>query len=251
MVRFSVITVTLNAEKYLSKNLESVAAQDGVDYEHVIWDGGSSDQTLEMIHRYAQTSPHIQLIKGKDRGIADAMNKGAWQAKGTILIHLHADDFFAHSHVLLMINQTMRLHPEVLWGYGRAHIIDSKGKQLYTTPYERFTKRRMQRYNFITHPACFVSRSLFEKVGGFLPHLKYCMDYDLWLRLSNLSAPFVLNSPIAFFREHEGSLSTQEPLNVTDEAYQVRNANLKKTSLYARFRSYLTWKRRRNKILAG
>jgi glycosyltransferase involved in cell wall biosynthesis len=234
-MRFSIITVTLNAEKFLSETLHSVAQQQGVS-----WDGGSGDGTLEIVRSF----PGITLIEGKDGGIADAMNRAVAHAKGEFLIHLHADDLLAHPHVLLMVERTLQQRPHLEWLYGRAHLIDERGSCMCTTPYEPYSARRLRKYNYLTHPAVILSTALFKKIGGFQTHLRYCMDYDLWLRLSQITSPHALATPLACFRQHPGSLSTHESLHVTDEAYRVRNHYV--AHLYERFRSYRTWKKRRN-----
>lgn len=238
-MKFTLVTVTYNAAAYLEQTLRSVAEQDFRDFEHVIWDGGSTDGTPEMVKRF----PHVTLYEGKDEGIADAMNKGAAYAKGDFLIHLHADDLLAHSHVLTMIARTLRLHPAIEWLYGQLKVIDEKGVVIRTTPYEPYSFKRLRRYNFISHPATVIKRTLFERVGGFDKCLKYCMDYDLWLRLAVHTRAFALPTVLACFREHQHSLSTHEPICVTDEAYRVRNGYV--LTPFERYRSYRTWKKRR------
>jgi glycosyltransferase involved in cell wall biosynthesis len=241
-VRFSVITITFNAEKYLHEALTSVILQQGVPFEHLVWDGGSKDQTLEI----ARSFDGIKIIEGKDKGIADAMNQAAAVALGDFLLYIHADDQLAHPHALLMIDRMLRLHPRCEWLYGRANIIDEKGVILRTTPFEPYSARRLRKYNYITHPATAVARSLFHKVGGFQKHLRYCMDYDLWLRLAAKGySALALPTVVAYFRQHAQSLSTSAPLHVADEAYQVRNNYV--TSFYERIRSYQIWKKRRKK----
>jgi glycosyltransferase involved in cell wall biosynthesis len=242
-MRFSVLTVTFNAAKFLRQTLHSVANQKGVEFEHILWDGGSKDKTLEI----ARSFSHVKILEGTDNGIGDAMNRAAAHAKGEFFLHLHADDFLAHESVLLMVDRVLRLHPHLEWVYGKAHFIDAQDTFLRTTSYEPFSAKRLRKYNFITHPATIVSASLFKKVGGFHADLRYCMDYDLWLRLSRFTTPFALATPLAYFRQHNSSISTRQPLRVTDEAYQVRNRYT--ASFYERLRSYLTWKKRRNKIL--
>lgn len=238
-VKFSIVTITYNAAPYLRETLASVASQKFTDFEHILWDGGSKDQTLEI----ARSFPHLKIYEGKDRGIADAMNLGAALASGDLLLHLHADDLLAHPCVLSMVSRMVDLHPSIEWMYGRADLINSRGEYQRTTPFEPYSYKRLRRYNFITHPATFIKRSLFEKVGGFDPSLKYCMDYDLWLRLAAQAEPMALSTVFASFREHEHSLSCSEPLKVTDEAYCVRNRYVK--GLYERYRSYRTWQKRR------
>lgn len=242
-MRFSIITITFNAASYLRETLDSVAQQEFSDFEHIIWDGGSTDKTVQIARSY----PHVTLYQGSDKGIADAMNLGSAFAKGDFLLHLHADDLLPHSRVLSMVDKTLRLHPHVEWLYGQAKIIDFKGEKLRDTPYEPYNAKRLRKYNFITHPATYVSRTLFQKVGGFDPSLRYCMDYDLWLRLAFYAKPFAIPVALASFREHQKSLSTSEPLSVAGEAYQVRNRYVH--SLFERYRSYRTWKKRKVNIL--
>ncbi len=241
-MKFSIVTITYNASTYLEKTLTSVAEQEYTDFEHILWDGGSTDQTLEIARRF----PHLKIYEGNDEGISDAMNRGAAFAKGEFLLHLHADDLLAHTRTLSMVAATLQLHPDVEWLYGRAAIINHKGERIRATPYEPYSSKRLRRYNFITHPAAYVKRSLFEQVGGFHKELRYCMDYDLWLRLATHRAGFALPTVLAHFRAHEKSLSTSEPVRVADEAYRVRNRYV--ATLYERFRSYRTWKKRRRKF---
>lgn len=242
-MKFSVITITYNAAAYLEQTLRSVAQQEFADFEHIIWDGGSGDRTLEI----ARSFPHVTVYEGKDEGISDAMNRGAAHAKGDFLLHLHADDFLATPRTLAMVDNVLRLHPQIDWLYGKVNVVDFKGEFKRETPYEPFSFKRLRRYNFLSHPAVFVKRSLFEKAGGFHKNLKYCMDYDLWLRLAAHTSAFALPTVLACFREHQYSLSTSEPVRVADEAYRVRNRYV--ASSLERFRSYRTWKKRRKKFL--
>ncbi len=242
-MRFSIITITFNAEKYLEETLQSVAEQTFSDCEHIVWDGGSHDRTLEITRRY----PHIRLIQGEDSGISDAMNKAAMQARGEFLMHLHADDRLAHPKVLSIIDSCLKQHPSVQWLYGQADIIDAKGSKKCTLPFIPFSARRLRKYNIVTHPATVIARELFLRMDGFDESLRYCMDYDLWLRLSQWTPAFALPALLACFREHQYSLSCREQLGVADEAYHVRNRYV--ISLWERWRSYRTWKKRKRRCI--
>lgn len=241
-MRFSIITVTLNAEKYLEQTLRSVTGQTFTEYEHIVWDGGSSDRTLEIIEHF----PHVRLFSGKDDGISDAMNRGAGFAGGEYIIHLHADDCLAHDRVLEEVDQFLTKLGNPPWVYGRAETIDHEGVYLRTSQLISFDARRLRRYNIITHPATVLSRQLFQDAGGFRTDLKYCMDYELWLRLAKTHVAIAMTVVVAKFRGHQGSLSTRETKGVADEAYRVRNEYVR--NLWERFKSYRTWKRRCKKI---
>lgn len=237
-MRFSVLTVTFNAEKYLAETLESTAMQTFSDFEHLLWDGGSTDKTLEIARRY----PHVKIFQGKDKGIADAMNKIAENATGDFLVHLHADDRFAHPRVLEQVDVCLKQHPTIEWLFGLVETIDSQGIKQKIASFVPYEAKRLKKYNCIAHPATFISTKVFRQFNGFDISLRYCMDYDLWLRLSSHVQGFAFPAMIACFREHEHSLSTREKKAVTDEAYYVRNCYI--TSPYLRWKSKRTWKRR-------
>jgi glycosyltransferase involved in cell wall biosynthesis len=241
-MRFSIITITFNAESFLTKALDSIFSQKFLNFEHIIWDGGSSDKTLEIASSYPS-----KVFQGKDSGIADAMNKGAEYATGEIMLHLHADDLLAHPNVLGHVDLLFRQYPHLQWLYGQCPTINEEGELLGKERYTPFSLNKLRRYNTIAHPATFVKRELFEKVGGFDSSLKYCMDYDLWLRLASYTLPQSFPLTFSLFRKHQGSLSTREILGVADESYKVRNRYVKDP--IGRFRSYRTWKKRRKLAL--
>jgi glycosyltransferase involved in cell wall biosynthesis len=241
-MRFSIVTITKNAEKYLEQTLLSVSGQTFPDYEHIVWDGGSVDRTIDIIKRF----PHVRLFSGQDDGISDAMNRGARFAGGEYIIHLHADDCLAHGLVLAELDQLLSQRGNPPWVYGQADIIDHEGSYQRTSQLAPFDARRLRRYNIISHPATVLSRKLFVDAGGFRTDLKYCMDYELWLRLARTHVAIAMPVVVAKFRGHQGSLSTRETKGVADEAYRVRNEYVK--NLWERFQSYRTWKRRCRKL---
>lgn len=244
-MRFSIITITFNAEKHLAETLSSVARQQFDDFEHILWDGGSKDRTLEIAREF----PHVKIFQGQDEGISDAMNKGAAFAKGEYLLHLHADDLLATEKSLLFVDTCLRQHPGVKWLYGGCETIDCNGASIGENAPVPFCKKKLRKFNIISHPATFVLRDLFEEIGGFRKELSYCMDYDLWLRLSKKTEPFVLRKNISFFRKHENSLSTKLPLFVAKEAHLVRLQHTKNP--WKKLQSYRTWKRRVKRIMNG
>src|SRR5512136_2730372 len=114
-LRISVITVTLNAERFLAGCLASVAAQGDSLYEHIIVDGGSTDATLEIIKSYAATDSRVRWISEPDRGISDAMNKGVALATGDVITHLNADDYYPHPQVLSTVRDCFSRNPKEAW----------------------------------------------------------------------------------------------------------------------------------------
>lgn len=239
MQLFTIVTICYNAEVFLEDTLQSIANQSFKNFQHIVWDGGSTDRTLEIVSKFKG----IELHTGKDEGISDAMNKGAQFAKGRYILFIHADDLLMNSQTLKLWSQVVSHYPKTRWFYGRAKMIDEKGDELRSTPIEPYTHKRLRKYNFITHPSTLMERALFEEVGGFDAKLKYCMDYDLWLRAAKVCDPIHIPTLLSCFREHSNSTSISNPFRVTDEAYQIRNCYVR--SPLERWRSYRIWKKRR------
>jgi glycosyltransferase involved in cell wall biosynthesis len=221
-MKLSVITVCLNSRPFIGETIESVLAQDYPDFEHVIVDGGSTDGTLDLIREYAGRDPRIVWTSGPDRGISDAMNKGAAMASGEVLAHLNADDYYAGPDVLGRVAGCFTARPEIEWLTGGLAFVAMDGTFLREARVRRYSFRRLLRGNIILHPATFMRRSAFREAGGFDPGLHYCMDYDLFLRLGSRSAPLCLDSRLTCFRVHPGSRSVVCSAAAYAEEFQVR-----------------------------
>ena len=115
-MKVSLITVCFNAAEHIATALESVSAQRGVDVEHLVLDGASTDGTQEIVRRHAE--PWRTLVSEPDRGIYDAMNKGLARASGDVIGTLNADDFFAGPDALATVLRAFETEPqlEAVWG---------------------------------------------------------------------------------------------------------------------------------------
>lgn len=243
---FSIITCTRNSEPWLSESITSVLSQKAVDIEYIFVDGASTDGTLDRIRDIRRP---VTLLENHCDGISAAMNAGLAAATQEIVAFLHSDDFYLHENVLKIIAENFRI-TGCNWLFGRTlNIIDGiLTPENFTAP--TYSRQRLLRGNFIPHPACFVRRSLLMRAGGFDTRLRYAMDYDLWLRLSQWSEPRQIDTPLTAFREHSGSLSTRERRMAMREDLQVRIAHtghhpistLLHTALY-----YVRWWRQKNR----
>lgn len=217
-MKFSVITCTWNSAAYLPQCIESVASQTHRDIEYIFVDGGSEDNTLEIIDR---VTIEKKVAHGIKEGVSSAMNMGIGMATGDIIVHLHSDDYFAHNGVLERVFSVFREN-EASWLFGRclSDIGGNRVPESYVIP--RYSYRRLLKGNFIPHPATFIRRELFGKFGVFDTKLKYAMDYDQWLRLGRVSEPIQLDEHLSVFRRHAGSLSTANRMAAFEEDYRVR-----------------------------
>lgn len=218
-MKFSIITCTWNSEPYLAQSIASVLAQDHRDLEYIFVDGGSTDGTLERIRSIPRP---VRLIENTRGGISRAMNRGIDAATGDVIAHLHGDDYYLHPRVLSMVAQALAQSRRG-WAIG-VTAADRNGDIAYPPP-RRFA---YSYFNFLAcrftigHPATFVSRPVWQKVGGFDETLKYAMDLDLWLRIGRRFEPVILDAPLAAFRLHEGSHSNANGLASVNEHIRLK-----------------------------
>jgi glycosyltransferase involved in cell wall biosynthesis len=209
-VSFSIVTPCLNAEATIGQTLASVRKQSGVELEHVVVDGGSTDATMDLVRA---AGGDVRFVSEPDRGLSDAMNKGIAMARNDVVGWLNADDVYLPG-ALARVAEAFDERPDTLWATGRCLIIDADGNEIRQgiTRYKDTLLRRWSfplflTQNFVSSPSTFVRREAFDLVGGFEERFRYSMDYDVWLKLGRRSPPIVIDAPLACFRMAEGSLS--------------------------------------------
>ena len=215
---FSIVTCTWNSAATLPDTLASLRAQTCRDVEHIFVDGGSRDGTLALLDAFPGNKRILRDVRG---GISHAMNRGIAAATGAIVAHLHADDYYADADVLASVASAMDRSGRA-WAVGEIAVLAPHG---LLPPQRRraFSYRALAAGRaFVPHPATFMRRHLFDRVGCFDENLRYAMDIDLWLRLAAHTPPVVLARILAVFREHAGSLSSANKLLARQEEWRVR-----------------------------
>jgi glycosyltransferase involved in cell wall biosynthesis len=224
---FSIVTCTWNSAATLGDTLASVASQRGPGIEHIFVDGGSTDGTLDMIDAYRGNKRVLRNIQG---GISRAMNQGIAHASGEFIAHLHSDDYYYSADVLAEVAGCFA-STNADWLFGRIRVLKD-GVLLPPQPAHRFSYRSLAAGKaFIPHPAVFVRRSAFGRVGLFDERLKYAMDIDLWLRLGAVARPATLERTLAVFRDHAGSASSANKVRARQEEFSVRRRHMGKAPL--------------------
>lgn len=184
----TVITVCFNSEKTIATTIESVLKQSFTDFEYLIIDGKSKDQTEEVVRQY-QNDPRIHFHSEKDKGIYDAMNKGIQTARGKFLHFLNADDYLTTENIYKIFadhfgNEETIFHGKIKYVHqdGKTRII---GHPLKNGDLSFGLKG-------IHQPATFFPRKAFESYGNFSLNYKVSSDYELIRRLtSHLHTRFV------------------------------------------------------------
>jgi len=182
----SIITPVWNGSKFIESCIDNVIGQHCHDIEHVIIDGLSDDNTVDIIKRYAEKYCHIRLLSEKDRGQADAMNKGIALAKGEIIGFLNVDDYYEPG-VLSRISDIFKALPEPSIAVANCNVWGNEGNLLYTVKPARLKLEQLlvgPRINIypVNPSEYFYHKSLHDKIGCFNVEDHYAMDLDFLLR---------------------------------------------------------------------
>jgi len=206
----TIITPVYNQAKYLEESIQSVLAQNYPLIEYIVLDGGSTDGTVDILRKY---SDKITWYSRKDKGQADALNKGFGIAKGRIVGYLCADDKYTKG-TLRTVGEYFAKHPQDVLVTGDYQVINSEGKSVFSI--ERHYKKLLWKFNshnmflfanYVNEPSTFWRRSLFEEFGAFDTELDYVFDYEWWLRVNKKYPIKIINSVLSNFRIHNESKS--------------------------------------------
>lgn len=203
----SVITVCYNSAATLERALQSVSEQDYPQVEHIVIDGASTDNTLDIIERFRTQLFHF--VSEPDQGIYDAMNKGLDRANGDIICFLNADDWYAHTQVLSRVASQMRefkldaLVGDV--GFFREHD-SSRMVRRYRS--DRFNPGRLGWGWMPAHPALFFSRAVVQRVGRFKTDYRIAGDFEYIVRAFHNHALRYRHLPEVLVHMQTGGVST-------------------------------------------
>ena len=206
--KVSIVTPSFNQASFLERTIRSVLEQDYENIEYIIIDGGSTDNSKEIIQKYADRLAYWQ--SQKDKGQTDAINQGFARSNGEILAWLNSDDVLYPGAVSAAVRQ-LSLHPEAGMVYGDCDWINIGDKVIGRFPAAQTDLKKLRRgYVHIPQQASFFKAELWHKVAPLDDSFYFAMDYDLWTRLASL-APLVYVPEIwAGFRLHEGAKSIAE-----------------------------------------
>ena len=176
---FTIITVCYNSEKTIERTLRSVLAQTEKDYEYLIIDGASTDSTLDIVKRYESAfEGRLKVFSEKDNGIYDAMNKGISKAEGKLIGIINSDDYYEPNALKKIRDVYDGYEYAIIYGMLRT-IKGDKESSVYLKSHQ-FIEDDM-----IAHPACFISRQIYDKFGGYSLDYQYSADYEFMLRIRN------------------------------------------------------------------
>lgn len=181
----SIITATFNSAKTLKDTIQSVLRQTNKDFEYLIIDGGSTDETIDIVKSYeSEFSGRLKWVSEKDQGIYDAMNKGIKMASGDVVGILNSDDYFTSDDILQTVDNAFKSH-EIDAIYGDIHFIRDGNPQKCVRYYSsRMFRPFWLRFGFMpAHPSFYCKREIFDKAGLYSLDYKIGADYEMMVRL--------------------------------------------------------------------
>jgi GT2 family glycosyltransferase len=176
-MKLSIITINYNDAIGLEKTIQSVIEQDFNDYEYIVIDGGSSDNSKSIIEKYQSKITH--WVSEKDKGIYNAMNKGIAKASGEYCLFINSGDFIAKSNVLTKMLEHQYTADII---YGNMIIDWGEGKLEYGKMPSKITFHQMF-IDTLWHPVSLIKRNLFEKYGNYNENYKMVADYDFFFNV--------------------------------------------------------------------
>jgi glycosyltransferase involved in cell wall biosynthesis len=196
----SIVTPSFNQGRFLEHTIRSVLEQDYPRIEYIIFDGGSTDNSIEIIEHYSDRISY--WISEPDKGQTDAINKGFTRAKGDILAWLNSDDVYRPSAISEVVT-FLQDHPEIGMVYGDADYINGDGDIIGRFPAAQTDYRRLlQGYVHIPQQTSFFRSRLWRMVGPLDASFYFAMDYDLWVRIAAVTPIHYHPRTWAAFRLH-------------------------------------------------
>ncbi len=205
--RVTIITISFNSDKTIADTIDSVARQNYPHIEHIVIDGQSTDETMKLV---AHASSISKFISEPDQGIYDAMNKGLALAAGDIIGVLNSDDFYAHSHVISDVVEAFSRYPDIDVLFGNVDVVSAEDAAKTVRKYSsaKFKPWHLK-YGFMpAHPATFIKKQCYQRVGKYKVDYKIAADYEILIRMFLVNKVKYLKLDKTLVKMRTGGVST-------------------------------------------
>ncbi len=204
--RITIVTPSFNRGWSIRSCIESLRSQTFVDYEHIIVDGGSTDDTLKILHEVSEADSRIKYITEPDNGMYDAVNKGMRLASSEIVAYLNTDDFYL-PHTLEQVLRAFAENPDVSMLYGHWMSWHSEINFLEILPVLNYSAADLALFAVLPQPSVFFKRKVFESIGGFDLSYKLLADNDFFSKAAVNGFKFKrIDEYLAVQTVHSGNL---------------------------------------------
>ena len=208
----TVLMSVFNGEAYLRKAIESILSQTFFDFEFLIINDGSTDDTGAILEHEAKRDARIKVFEQGNQGLVASLNFGLSKARGRLIARIDADDI-AYPQRLEKQAAYMAKHTELLALGSAITLIDDQGRTVKQINYPTGTnkvKSAMMLGSKLAHPAVMMRRDQVVQAGAYREACRHAEDYDLWLRLLEIGEIDNLDEPLIYYRQHDEKISITE-----------------------------------------
>ena len=241
-MNFSIITPSFNQAGFLEETINSVLGQNYPQVEYMIVDGASSDGSVGIIEKYANSL--AWWVSEIDAGQADAINKGFARATGEIVAWLNSDDYYL-PETLAKVAALFEENPTAGIIYGDVLSVDGDGNPINVQRFSPYTVDDLVAFKIISQPAVFLRRSVLEQAGYLDLNYHFLLDHHLWLRVAQLAPMLYTPQILAAARYHENAKNIAHAERFGKEAFKILGW------MYTQPLLVNTLRKEKSKILAG
>jgi len=218
MTLVSIITPSYNQAKYLEQTIQSVLSQDYPRIEYIVIDGASKDGSVDIIKKYADKLTYWE--SKKDKGQADAINKGFAHATGEIIAWLNSDDYYLPGAVRAAV-KVFEENPDVVLVYGDMLAVDENSTTFNTLTYKQLTLEDLFCFQIIGQPAVFMRRSALQKTSGLDLTFHFLLDHLLWIKIAKQGKILHVSQTWAAARYHAEAKNVAKAAEFGLEAFRI------------------------------
>jgi len=237
----SIVTPSYNQGKYLEQTIQSVLAQDYAQIEYLVVDGASTDNSVDIIKKYALEAGSVLpslpkhtlsgtpasrfhkiewWVSEKDAGQGEAINKGLAHAQGDIIAWLNSDDYYLPGTIAVVV-KVFEENPEAVLIYGDMLAVDEQGQTINTLKYKQLSLQDLLCFQIIGQPAVFFRRKVLERTGGLDTTFHFLLDHHLWIRIAHQGRILHVPQTWAVARYHAEAKNRAKAAEFGREAFRI------------------------------
>jgi len=220
--KVSIVTAVYNGEKYLEKFTDSILNQTFDNFEFIIIDDGSTDNTLLKLQQI--DDPRICIIQQSNQGQTSALITGLKKAQGGLIARIDADDYSLPNRLTRQV-EFMDTHPEIVLCGSKFQELYDNNLSLQRVPFastDAEIRKTISHFNPFAHSAVMFRRDAYFKIDGYSKSFLIGMDYDLWVRLMEIGEVHNIDEVLTVVRVHDESISMQQSSLKTVEGIKIR-----------------------------
>jgi glycosyltransferase involved in cell wall biosynthesis len=216
--KVTIVTPSFNQASYLEQTMRSVLEQGYPNLEYIVVDGGSTDDSIDIIRRYEKQL--TWWVSEPDHGQAEAINKGLDRATGEIVAWLNSDDTYLPGAIIGAV-RSFESDPTLGLVYGDVLAVDATDHKLNTLRYQNWGLEGLLCFRIIGQPAVFMRRRIQESAGRLDETYHYLLDHQLWLRIANIAQTRYVPQLWASARFHPAAKNIAQAAGFGEDAYRI------------------------------